>query len=131
MVEVLDSQARALHGTQAQGVSDFRKRAIAIVGLHLQALGREEDYIHVAVVVEVGECSAISRDRTGGLARSSETGLSIVGQQRDARAKYKQVQVTIVIGITQRDTSRSRGQVFSGSPFAVGRSIEQQFHPRR
>jgi len=43
LVEILDGQARALHGTQAQGVSDFRKRAVAIVGLHLQALGREED----------------------------------------------------------------------------------------
>ena len=89
LVEILDGQARALHGTQAQGFSDFRKRAVAIVGLHLQALGREQDYIHVAVVVEIGECSAISRDRIGRLSRGGKTGLPIVGQQRDARAEHQ------------------------------------------
>ena len=81
LVEVLNGQARALHVTQAQGISNFRERAVAIVGLHLQALGREENYIHIAIVVEVGKCSAISRNRTGWLSRGGKAGLSVVGQQ--------------------------------------------------
>ena len=89
LIKILDGQTAALGLVQAEFGGDFREGPIAIIGVDLQACRREQNDIHVAVVIKIGEKGLLGfcSGKTRGSADIGELALAVVGEQVNAGTK--------------------------------------------